>query len=358
MFRRLLALGIFFTAWSFGVCLAQTTEETRQRQLKQMLERFPEADANRDGTLTLEEARAYRAKMQDKQGKREPKRSPIPPTHADVHYGPHERQVIDFYQAKSDKPTPLIIFIHGGGFVAGDKHAFSPAMLQGALDAGISFAAIHYRFVDGEKVIFPVPQQDGARAVQFLRSKAKEWNIDPGRVACYGGSAGAGISMWIGFHDDLAQPTSDDPVARLSTRIQAVGTLGGQGTYDPVKIKRLIGGRAHEHPSLLKVYGLKSMDEAMNPTPAMQKLYDEAAAITHLTKDDPPLYMVYSEPDIVPSDDARPGQFIHHPNFGRQLKEKMDSLGIENIFVNKGGNPPTPEPPDGMIEFFKKRLRK
>lgn len=201
-----------------------------------------------------------------------------------------------------------------------------------------------------------MPQHDGARAVQFLRSKAGEWNIDPHRVACFGGSAGAGISMWIGFHDDLAKPDSPDPVARQSTRIQAVGTMGGQGTYDPVKIKQLVGGRAHEHPSLLKVYGLKSLDEAMDPTPAIQKLYDEAAAISHLTKDDPPLYMIYSEPDIVPPPDARPGQFIHHPNFGRELKAKMDALGIENVFINGGGNPRTPEPPGGMLGFFKKHL--
>ena len=37
------------------------------------------------------------------------------------HYGEHERQVLDFYKAESDKPTPLLFFIHGGGWVAGDK---------------------------------------------------------------------------------------------------------------------------------------------------------------------------------------------------------------------------------------------
>jgi len=282
---------------------------------------------------------------------------PVAPTHADVHYGPHERQVLDFYQAAGDKPTPVIVYIHGGGFVAGDKRG-NAGMIREILNSGISYAAIHYRFVDGDKTLFPVPQHDGARAVQFIRSKAKEWNVDPARIACFGGSAGAGISLWIGFHDDLAKPDSDDPVERQSTRIQVVGTMGGQGTYDPVKIKQLVGGRAHEHPSLLKVYGLKSVEEAMSPTPAVQKLYDEAAAITHLTKDDPPLYMVYSEPDVVPPDNARPGQFIHHPNFGRQLKAKMDELGIENVFINGGGNPPTPQPPGGMLEFFKKHLRK
>ena len=358
MSHRLLVPSLIVAALLAGHALAQRPKPSREEQLKQLLQRFPDADANRDGTLTIEEAQAYRAKMQGKEANRKQQIAPIRPTHADVHYGSHERQVIDFYQAKSNEPTPVIIYIHGGGFVGGDKKSVSPAMLQGALDAGISSAAIHYRFVDGDKTIFPVPQHDGARAVQFIRTKAGEWNLDPTRIACYGGSAGAGISMWIGFHDDLAKPNSPDPVERQSTRIQAIGTMGGQGTYDPVKIKQLVGGRAHEHPSLLKIYGLKSVEEALSPTPAVQKLYDEGAAITHLTKDDPPLYMVYSEPDVVPPPDARPGQFIHHPNFGRQLKAKMDALGIENVFINGGGNPPTPQSPGGMIEFFKKHLLK
>ena len=276
------------------------------------------------------------------------------PTHADVKYGPADRNVLDFYQARSDKPTPLVVNIHGGGFVAGDKRAGLPA-LKMMLEAGISLASINYRFVDGKDTIFPAPQHDGARAVQFLRSQAKEWNIDPNRVACMGGSAGAGISMWIGFHDDLADPKSDDPVLRESTRIRAIGTFGGQGTYDPIQIKQLIGGRAWEHPSIFKVYGITTVEEALHPTPERGRLYDEASAITHLTKDDPPLYMVYNEADGPLPADARPGQCIHHPNFGRQLKKKMDELGIENVFVyipDARGRNVAAE----MLEFFKKHL--
>lgn len=282
----------------------------------------------------------------------------IKPTQADVKYGPAERNVLDFYQAKSEQPTPLVIYIHGGGFVGGNKN-INPGQVKAFHDAGLSVASIHYRFVDGKDVIFPAPQYDGARAVQFLRSKAKDWNIDPKRVACFGGSAGAGISMWIGFHEDLADPKSDDPVKRESTRIQAIGTFGGQSTYDPIKIKELIGGRAWEHPSIFKVYGVRDAEEALHPTPEKQKLYDESSAITHLTKDDPPLYMVYNEADGPLPADARPGQGIHHPNFGRHLKEKMDALGIENVFVNfnqpdaKGRNV-TAE----MLEFFQKQFAK
>jgi hypothetical protein len=151
--------------------------------------------------------------------------------------------------------------------------------------------------------------------------------------------------MWIGFHDELADPKNDDPVRRESTRIQAIGTFGGQGTYDPIQIKELVGGRAWEHPSLFKVYGVTTAEEALHPTPERKKLYAEASAITHLTKEaDGPL----------PAD-ARPGQGIHHPNFGRQLRKKMDELGIENVYVyvpdspgrNIGGE---------MLDFFQKQF--
>lgn len=279
----------------------------------------------------------------------------VAPTKADVPYGKHPRQVFDFYQAKSQSPTPLIMFIHGGGFVGGDKKQVNPAFILAANDAGISVASIHYRFVDGKDVIFPVPQHDGARAVQFLRSQAKEFNVDPKRFACFGGSAGAGISMWIGFHDDLADPDNADPVLRESTRIQTIGTMGGQSTYDPIKIKELIGGRAWEHPSIFKVYGVKNADEALHPTPEMQKLYDESSAITHLTKDDPPLFMIYSEPDGPLPADAKPGQGIHHPNFGKQLETEMNKLGIENVNIHtqnaKGRNVALE-----MLKFFQKHL--
>lgn len=276
----------------------------------------------------------------------------IKPTHVNVSYGPHSRNVLDFYQTKSDKPTPLVIYIHGGGFVGGNKESIDAAMVRAAHEAGISVASLHYRFVNGTDIIFPAPQHDCARALQFLRSQADQWNIDPKQIACYGGSAGAGISMWLGFHDDLADSNSSDPVARQSTRIVAIGTMGGQGTYDPIKIKALIGGRAWEHPSIFKVYGVKNADEALHPTAQQQQLYDECSAITHLTKDDPPLYMIYSEPDIVPPADAKPGQFIHHPNFGKQLKTRMDELGIKNVYVHtanaKGRNPQLE-----MLEFFR-----
>jgi acetyl esterase len=102
---------------------------------------------------------------------------------------------------------------------------------------------------------------------------------------------------------------------------------------------------------------VRDADEALHPTPERQKLYDEGSAITHLTADDPPLYMVYNEADGPLPADAKPGQGIHHPNFGRQLKAKMDELKIENVFVYQP-NAPGRNVAAEMLEFFQKQFAK
>jgi len=88
-------------------------------------------------------------------------------------------------------------------------------------------------------VVPPVkgPLHDAARALQFIRSKAAEWNIDKQRIGASGGSAGASTSLWIAFHPDLAEPNSSDPVARESTRLLCAAVNGAQTTLDPKQMK-------------------------------------------------------------------------------------------------------------------------
>ncbi len=213
------------------------------------------------------------------------------PDLSDVSYAPHERNVLDLYRPKSETPTPLVVYIHGGGFRGGDKRSVRPRMLDLCLKRGIAVAAIHYRL--SQHAPYPAPMQDSARAVQFLRAKATEWNLDPKRVAATGGSAGAGISLWIGFRDEMADAKSSDPVARQSTRLTCMGVFGAQSAYDPRFIKRVVGGRAHEHPALVPFFGLKP-DEL--DSPRAHRLYEEASAITYVTRGDPPVWMFYNEP--------------------------------------------------------------
>jgi acetyl esterase/lipase len=258
-------------------------------------------------------------------GQEKPQANPQPPapTHPDVRYGPHERNVLDFWQARSDRPTPLLVSIHGGGFVAGDK-SVAPQILKECLDSGISVAAISYRY--STQAIAPAPFQDGARAVQFLRSRARDWNLDPERVAATGGSAGAGISLWLAFHDDMADPRSDDPVLRQSTRLTCAAVFDGQTSYDPRFIRKLFPGK-----DVYKIAPLKRLFDAdlekLDDLPAEKyKLFEEVSPINYLSKDDPPVLLWYSRPMDAEVTDTGVG--IHHPLFGKVLKEKMDELGI------------------------------
>jgi acetyl esterase len=270
------------------------------------------------------------------------------PDLANVSYGPHERNVMDLWKAKSEQPTPLLVFIHGGGFRAGSKEAIQAGLLDGCLRAGISVVSINYRL--SPEVSFPAHYMDSARAIQFARSKAKEWNIDPKRIASSGGSAGAGTSLWIGFHDDMADTSSSDPVLRESTRLSCMVVFGAQSTYDPRVIKRIVGGRAHEHPALEGFYGLKP-DEL--DTDKAHKLYEGAAAINYLTAGDPPVLAFYNEPRGPLPSDAKPGQGIHHINFGTYLKEKMDPLKIECIIRHQDERPDMDRE---SVEFLRKHF--
>jgi hypothetical protein len=158
--------------------------------------------------------------------------------------------------------------------------------------------------------------------------------------------------MFLAYHDDLANPTSDDPIARQSSRLVAVGSFGGQSSYDPRVIKQWIGGRAYEHPSIFKCYGITSPDEIDKPE--LQKVYDEVSAIKHVSADDPPIFMFYSEPDKDLPLDAKPGQGIHHPRFAHQLAKVLANVGVKYIYHHS--SEATVDPHLEMLKFFRSRF--
>jgi hypothetical protein len=248
------------------------------------------------------------------------------PTHPDEKYGEHEKQAFDLYLIDSEKPTPLFIWIHGGGFRGGDKRGVNAAMIRRFGEHGVSFASMNYRLTD----VGPYPMQmlDAARGLQTIRHRAKRYNIDPKRIACGGGSAGAGISMWLLYHDDLAEPASDDPIARESTRITCAVSIGGQTSYDPRVINKLFN-TDQVHEALVLFYRMRD-DKDVN-RPELIKLFEDASIINHATRDDPPLHLYYPQANESLPPNSTGQQHIHHPKFGFFLKEKTDKLGLEVV---------------------------
>ncbi len=282
------------------------------------------------------------------------------PDVADLRYGPFTRNALDLWKAPHPPghsgPAPVVVFFHGGGFVGGDKKSVPAWLVDRCLAEGISVASASYRL--STEAPFPAPMLDGARAIQFLRHKAVDLGIDPGRIAACGNSAGAGIALWVGFHNDLADPRNDDPVLRQSSRLACMGVVGAQTSYDPRFIKRLIGGRAHEHVALKPLFGVTSPAES--DTPRIHRLYEEASPLNHVSSDDPPVILFYSEPNAPLPPAARPGEGIHHPRFGAALKAMLDPLGVECILRHnddyRGQEHPEQAMYQDLVGFFAKHL--
>jgi hypothetical protein len=240
---------------------------------------------------------------------------------------------LDFYKAESNGLAPLVFQIHGGGWVAGSKKPVSD--LGAYLKAGISVASIEYRFLQkamaaGVQPPVSWPVHDAARALQFVRSKAGEWNIDKTKIAATGGSAGACSSLWLAFHNDLADPASADPISRESTRLLTAAVNGAQTSLDPLQLKEWTpnsryGGNAF---GLFDPTDLKTRDTRFAEFLEKRDLFlpgiREYSPYELATPDDPPVYLYYSAPPAMGQEQKDP---THTANYGAGLQEKCRKIG-------------------------------
>ncbi len=249
----------------------------------------------------------------------------------DVAYGKHPRQVLDFYPAKSDTPTPVVLYIHGGGWQGGSKKTNPKSFL----DKGISVVAINYRYVRNaqeDKVVPPVkaPLSDAARALQFVRSKAGEWNLDKKRIGATGGSAGACSSLWLALHDDMTDLKSKDPVSRESTRLYCAAVNGAQVSLDPKELREWMPNyRYGAH-----AFGLPNFQSLYDNREKVLKWIEEYSPIEHVSKDDPPIAMFYRGEEPVVG--ASPKDPTHSGIMGIKLEERLKAVGVNVVLVHPG----------------------
>ena len=268
------------------------------------------------------------------------------PTLAEVPYGEHERHVLDFWQAESNKPTPLVFVIHGGAWKGGSKERLSSFVdTEALLQAGISVVAINYRLMKhADEVVPPVkaPLHDAARALQFVRSKAKEWNIDKARIGVAGGSAGACSSLWLAYHDDLADTASKDPIARESTRLYCASVIGPQTSLDPEQMKQWIplityGGHA---------FGKGNFAQFLADREEILPWIKEYSPYALVSAGDTPVSVFYNK---APGIDEVKGAATHSAHFGVGLQERCREVGIACDVVYPGAEDVKYETPTSYL---------
>ncbi len=240
------------------------------------------------------------------------------PTFRDIAYDDnHPSQCVDVYVAKSDKPTPAMIFIHGGGWRAGSKKNV-PAWLKRFVAAGeLSVVSVEYRFTNVKT--HPAQVNDCLRAVQFVRHNAAKWNIDPKRLGVTGGSAGGHLSAYVAVHDDAAKVDSKDPVERQSSRVACAVPFAGPTDWS------LLSTIDHRHPAYRQLIGYEPGTPAEKLAAALKK---DVSPISFASKDDPPMMQVHGDADIIVP--------IEH---ARNLHKKLQSVGATSeLVVISGGN--------------------
>ncbi|MEY5026814.1 MAG: hypothetical protein RLZZ244_2342 [Verrucomicrobiota bacterium] len=256
------------------------------------------------------------------------------PTVKGAAYGPHPKQVVDFWKAPSDAPTPLAVYIHGGGWMGGDRFSLTP--IQPLLKAGISVASVGYRLIseaDGVTPPVQAPLGDAARALQFLRSKAGEWNFRKDRVGSWGGSAGGCSILWLAFHKEMADPENADPVARESTRLLCAAVVGAQTSLDPVQMREWtpnIGYGGH-------AFGFKSFASFLENRAKIQPWIAEYSPYALADSTAPPIYLRYASAPDIGKEFKDP---THSANFGVKMHERLRELGVESELDFPGATEP------------------
>jgi acetyl esterase/lipase len=257
-------------------------------------------------------------------------------TFADVSYGPHSRQTMDVWLARSATPAPVVFYIHGGGWQTQDKTDIHQHLdVRAFLDAGISVASVNYRFLkdaNAAKIAPPVewPLNDAKRALQHLRAKARQWNLDKTRIAASGVSAGGASALWLALHADMADPQSGDPVARESTRLFCVAVKAPAVSLDPRQLRQWIpnavfGAHAFGYANLSRAASFEPFLAARESYLEQIRRYSpyELAG-----KDAPPVFMEFPMQDKRPVPGEAQTDPSHSAVSGLMLQRKLQSLGV------------------------------
>lgn len=280
-----------------------------------------------------------------------PQFSPIPsdfgiincpnPVHAtDIEYDTIEtdKQAFHLFLPNTTGTYPLVIFIHGGGFISGSRDVvFTNSALQNSvkyfLENGIAFASIGYRLLPESTPIDPIGVKkclgDSKYALQFIRHYADELHVNPDKIALTGESAGAGTSLWLATHPDMANSSATDPVLQESTRICAAYLSASQATYDLYKWETQVynnfdgNGTDYTLDDMIALisfdlyssfYGGLDTTYQIIQDPDLIQYREDVDMLYHMSNDDPALYITHSSMAVHPSEDL-----FHHAFHAREI---------------------------------------
>ncbi len=305
---------------------------------------FDQIDINKDGRVTAEEDQIFIERNRNGSG---PKTqiAMVPDSikaELDIPYANtiNPRQRLDLYlpkSPKSDKALPLVVFIHGGAWQAGDKRGGLATVAPLVESGEYAGASIGYR-LSGEK-IWPAQIHDCKAAIRFLKANAKKYNLDPDRIGVTGTSAGGHLVSMLGTSGDISElEGSLGENTNMNSRVACV-----VDQFGPTELLAMGGSHDNANSPESNLVGgplQQKADEARNASPT-----------SYVSKDDPPFLLIHGTSDSV---------VLY--NQSELLATALKKVGVEAILVpvtNAGhGNFGTPEVANRLRAFFDKHLLK
>jgi len=295
---------------------------SREELPERLRRNFDRVDANRDGSISLEEHRAAAQRLAERTAQRGgPARSPDAPegviAKRDIPYAgtDNPRQKLDLYLPKEPKgeKLPLIVFIHGGAWRAGDKNGGLQRVAPFVQSGQYAGASIGYRLTNEAQ--WPAQIHDCKAAIRWLRANAKEHKIDPERIAVWGSSAGGHLVAMLCVSGNVKELEGElGKHLGTSSRVTCVVDFFG-----PTEL--LTMGDAHSKMD----HNSADSPESRLIGGALQENKEKAKAaspITYVTRDDAPILIMHGTKDpLVPYDQS--------VRFEKALKK----AGVDVLFV-------------------------
>ena len=256
---------------------------------------------------------------------------------------PARRPPMRFDHPKGRATTPLVVYIHGGGWNAGDKLSDGYYQLVRAqlLAQGVAVASIDYRLAPKNR--FPAQIADVTYAVRYLRANAKKLRIDPDRIAAFGTSAGGHLASLLGTIDKSAG-FDVGALTNVSSRVKAVVDIVGPGDLtDPAFPPVTDSG-------IQAAFGVPG-GTAGDTTLA------KASPVAYISPDDPPFLIVHGTRDeLVP--------FSQSVSFTQRLKaagvraELVQVTGGSHALTTPGQSIPPAQISNLISTFLLSELRR
>lgn len=261
---------------------------------------------------------------------------------------------LDVLQMPSPKPTPVVIQLHGGGWIRGDRPS-GYGTFRAFLAAGMSVVTVQYR--NAKDAPAPAAIQDVRCAMAWVRANAAKYNFDPSRVVTYGESAGGHLALMAGYAPPSFNPRGCGDQPKVVAVLDFLGPtnlaegLTEHGSSDFTHQWIGMDVPSPPYPATSAPDGSKPSVNWPLPDEKTLARAREMSPMTYIRPGLPATFIVYGDSDhtVDPTQDT-------------QLKKALDAAGVPNgvdVVVGRGHGGFSKEENDRSkllcLEFLKSR---